>query len=264
MAGKKKKAAGAPTWMVTFADMMALLLCLFVLLLSFSEMDVAKFKIMAGEMEQAFGMALKSKLTGMIEFRGTPEKRAFKDARKQKPEEFVPLIVPPSLERSDEYNTAGGEDAAGQYAAEELLAADLRDALYDEIENGMLMLERVAGDVVIRFPSHVVYPSGSDTILPSTLEILDRVSKALAQTSGTLVVSGHTDDIPISTDRYRSNWDLSSARAASVVHYLLRHNLIDAGRISATGFADSRPLVPNDSPENRSKNRRVEISIRAR
>jgi chemotaxis protein MotB len=259
MAGKKKKAAGAPTWMVTFADMMALLLCLFVLLLSFSEMDVAKFKVMAGELEQAFGMALKSKLTGMVEFRGTPERRAFKDARKQAAEEFIPVIVPPSLEKSDEYNVTGG-----QYAAEEQLAEDLREALYDEIDTGLLMLERVKGDVIIRFPSHVVYPSGSDTILPATLDLLDRVSKALSQTNGQLVVSGHTDNIPISTERYRSNWDLSSARAASVVHFLLRQNLIDPSRISATGFADSRPLVPNDSAENRARNRRVEISIRAK
>jgi len=259
MAGKKKKAAGAPTWMVTFADMMALLLCLFVLLLSFSEMDVAKFKIMAVEMEQAFGLALKSKLTGMVEFRGSPERRAFKDARMQQPEEFVPLVVPPSLERAEEYNVTNPE-----YSVEEALAADLSESLSDEINEGSLMLERVDGEVVIRFPGHVVYPSGSDTILPSTLEILDRVAKALSETNGQLVVSGHTDDVPISTGRYRSNWDLSSARAASVVHFLLRNKLIDPGRISATGYADSRPLVPNDSAENRSKNRRVEISIRAR
>jgi chemotaxis protein MotB len=259
MAGKKKKAAGAPTWMVTFADMMALLLCLFVLLLSFSEMDVAKFKIMAGEMEQAFGLALKSKLTGMVEFRGSPERRAFKDARMRKPEEFVPLVVPPSLERAEEYNVTNPE-----YSVEEALAADLSESLNDEINEGSLMLERVKGEVVIRFPGHVVYPSGSDTILPSTLEILDRVAKALSETNGQLVVSGHTDDVPISTGRYRSNWDLSSARAASVVHFLLRNKLIEPGRISATGYADSRPLVPNDSAENRAKNRRVEISIRAR
>jgi chemotaxis protein MotB len=258
MAGKKKKAAGAPTWMVTFADMMALLLCLFVLLLSFSEMDVAKFKVMAGEMEQAFGLALKSKLTGMIEFRGTPEKRAFKDARTQQVDEFVPLVVPPSLERADEYNVTNPE-----YSAEDALAADLSDTLYDEINEGSLMLERVGREVIIRFPGHVVYPSGSDTILPSTLEILDRVAKALAETNGQLMVSGHTDDVPISTGRYRSNWDLSSARASSVVHYLLKNKLIAPGRISATGYADSRPLVPNNSAENRATNRRVEITIRA-
>ena len=258
MAGKKKKSAGAPTWMVTFADMMALLLCLFVLLLSFSEMDVAKFKIMAGEMEQAFGLALKSRLTGMVEFRGSPERRAFKDVRMQKPEEFIPLVVPPSMERAEEYNITKPE-----YSVEEALAADLTDALYDEISEGMLMLERANGEVIIRFPSHVVYPSGSDTILPATLELLDRVASALSDTNGQLVVSGHTDDIPISTGRYRSNWDLSSARAASVVHFLLRNNLIEPGRISATGYADSRPLVPNDSAENRARNRRVEISIRA-
>jgi chemotaxis protein MotB len=259
MKAKKKKAGGAPTWMVTFADMMALLLCLFVLLLSFSETDVAKFKIMAGEMEQAFGMALKSKLTGMIEFRGTPEKRAYKDLAKKKAEEFIPLVVPPSLEKSDDYNVSDPE-----YSVEDALAADLSDTLYDEINEGSLMLERVGAEVIIRFPGHVVYPSGSDTILQSTLEILDHVAKALAKTNGQLMVSGHTDNVPISTGRYRSNWDLSSARASSVVHYLLKNELIEPGRISATGYADSRPLVPNDSVENRAKNRRVEISIRAK
>ena len=229
MAGKKKKAAGAPTWMVTFADMMALLLCLFVLLLSFSEMDVAKYKIVAGEMEQAFGMALKSRLTGVVEFRRTPERRAYRDARQQKPEEFIPLVVAPSMEKSDEYNIINPD-----FTAEDILAANLRDTLADEIDRGMLMLERINGDVVIRFPGHVVYPSGGANILPETLEALERVANALSETDGLLIV-----------------------------HFLLQSKMIDPSRISATGYADSRPLVPNDSDENRSKNRRVEISIRA-
>ena len=78
---------------------------------------------------------------------------------------------------------------------------------------------------------------------------------------GQILVSGHTDNSPISTGWFRSNWDLLSARAVSVVHFLITRTAVSPSRITALGVADSRPLVKNDTPENQSRNRRVEISI---
>ena len=97
----------------------------------------------------------------------------------------------------------------------------------------------------------------SSTILPA----LVKLAKVLAVNKGQILVAGHTDNAPISTARIRSNWDLSTQRAVSVVHYLLEVSIINPARITAQGFADSRPLDPNDTPEHRARNRRVEISV---
>ena len=90
---------------------------------------------------------------------------------------------------------------------------------------------------------------------------LDRIADVLARTNGEIFISGHTDDRPISTSRYRSNWDLSSVRAVSVIHRLLRHPNLNRGRVSAVGYADTRPRGSNDSADGRAENRRVEIKV---
>jgi len=88
-----------------------------------------------------------------------------------------------------------------------------------------------------------------------------RISKVLATKPGKITVAGHSDNIPISTGRFRSNWELSSARAVTVLHSMLRNKDIVEDRVVVEGFADTRPLVDNDSPQNRAKNRRVELII---
>ena len=94
------------------------------------------------------------------------------------------------------------------------------------------------------------------------IPIIERVVKVLAHCTGDVLVSGHTDDRPIASSRYRSNWDLSAARAVSVVHELVMTRQVPAERVIAAGRAETNPLVPNDTPEHRARNRRVEIAIR--
>jgi chemotaxis protein MotB len=91
---------------------------------------------------------------------------------------------------------------------------------------------------------------------------MDRISAVLAAKPGRILVAGHTDDVPISTGRFRSNWELSSARAVTVLHSMLRNNDIDEERIVVQGFADTQPLVDNDSPQHRAMNRRVELILK--
>jgi chemotaxis protein MotB len=87
------------------------------------------------------------------------------------------------------------------------------------------------------------------------------MSELLAEMPGTLTIEGHTDDVPISTARFRSNWDLSAARASAVANALLFNPALDPQRLAVKGFADTRPRVANDSPQQRALNRRVEIII---
>ncbi|MGB0670403.1 MAG: OmpA family protein [Rhodospirillales bacterium] len=110
----------------------------------------------------------------------------------------------------------------------------------------------------------MAFPSGSGNLNNQFAEVLDKLVPVLSQTEGQIMVSGHTDNIPLSAGaRYQSNWELSSARATAVVHELLAAGGIDGSRVTIQGFGDSRPLEGNDSVEGRAKNRRVEISILA-
>jgi len=107
---------------------------------------------------------------------------------------------------------------------------------------------------------HRGHRAGSEAVSPEIEKVVIKIAPALAKARGTIIVQGHTDDVPISSELFRSNWDLSTARAASVVHKLLQHTSIDPGRIIAQGHADSKPLAPNDY-SSRARNRCVEIHV---
>jgi chemotaxis protein MotB len=114
--------------------------------------------------------------------------------------------------------------------------------------------------VIIRFPGSAAFASGTADLAAEFMPSLGRIGEVLKSANGRIFISGHTDDVPISTERFRSNWDLSAARAVSVAHYLLNDH-IEAKRVIVQGAADSQPLLPNDTPENRARNRRVEIAL---
>jgi len=263
VAGKKPK-AGAPSWMVTFADMMALLLCLFVLLLSFSEMDAAKFKSIAGEMEQAFGLALKSRLMGMIEFEGSPERRAYKDIRIQGPKEFIPLALPPTAERADETSDA-------QMSAEEQIAMREQET-FDQAHQSILQAMKSNGKLeefsdqiridmtregmriqVVDQDGGSMFVGGTAEFNEQSLAVLNEIAAAIGNLPNDIAIAGHTDASLFETREGYSNWELSSDRA-----HASRRALRDAGiapdrfaRI--VGKADQEPLNAEDpmGPENR-------------
>ncbi|MDH3335596.1 MAG: OmpA family protein [Rhodospirillaceae bacterium] len=264
----KPKAGGAPSWMVTFADLMALLLTLFVLLLSFATMEVQRFKDLSGSLRDAFGFQKESVLTGIIEIEGTAQHKA---QTKTLP---VPVatVLPPEEQTNDDTPADTPTPAAQTVTPPDEFARQsqqtysrLQDEMSDEIENALIDVVSSGDVTIIRFPDQVSFMSGSGELLEQFLPVMQKIVAVLEETlksgNGHIIISGHTDDVPISTERYRSNWDLSSARAASVAHYLLANTNIEPSRITVQGYADSRPLVENNSPGNRARNRRVEISI---
>ena len=261
----KKCEAGAPTWIVTFADLMSLLLTFFVLLLSFSVMEVDKFKKIAGAMSDAFGLQSMDKKSGIIELDGSPAAGATKHVMPIPiPEMEVTEHVAP-----DEEEVVEGQDEPVQTvpdkAAEKAKRTfnDLQTVMANEIASDVMDIIRAGNITMVRFPDKVSFPSGSGEFKDDFLPILTKFMTVLQESEGQIIISGHTDDLPISTDQYQSNWDLSASRAISVAQYILKYTSIDPSRITVQGFADSRPLAPNDSPENRSRNRRVEITIRS-
>lgn len=243
---KRPRASGAPGWMVTFADLMALMLTFFVLLLSMSVIDVQRFQQALLSIQYSF-----SSPTGNIGDR----------------ERFIigEMAAPPSPLPID-MSTPDPADVPSEDSAlpdlTESLYEELVSALAAEIEHGYLELERNELQVLLRFPQNISFQLASADLENSFIPILDKIASALTGIDGNILVVGHTDDLPIRTVRFRSNWDLSSARAASVVHYLLENSELHNERIIAAGRAYTQPLVPNDSMENREKNRRVEVIIR--
>ena len=269
---------GLPPWLATFADMMALLMCFFVLLLSFAEMDVLKFKQVAGALKLAFGVQRIVKATEIP--KGTSV--IAKQYSPGKPTEVTPLEImreqttddtKQNLDFSDsESKNDGGQGDAGNLDAEAIAremarqaaqeeAEELRDELAEAIGEGLLEVEAYNDRVLIRIRERGSFGSGRAELKQEFLPILKMIAEVLNQRDGHFIIAGHTDDIPIETRRFRSNWDLSSARAASVVHFLIQQGDVDPERMEIRAMADNEPLVPNDSWENRAKNRRVEISV---
>ncbi|MDJ0778433.1 MAG: flagellar motor protein MotB [Gammaproteobacteria bacterium] len=266
---------GLPPWLATFADMMALLMCFFVLLLSFAEMDVLKFKQVAGALKLAFGVQRIVKATEIP--KGTSV--IAKQYSPGKPTEVTPLEIMREKTTDDtktnlDYTDSTSRNDGGMGEAEaEIIAQqkaerearaqaeELQDELATAISEGLIEVDAFADRVLIRIRERGSFGSGRAELKNEFLPILKMIADVLNKRDGHFVISGHTDDIPIETKRFRSNWDLSSARAASVVHFFIQEGDIDPERMEIRALSDNEPIVPNDSWENRAQNRRVEISV---
>ena len=111
----------------------------------------------------------------------------------------------------------------------------------------------------MRMSEHTLFDLGSADISDEALPLLQKVGAIISKTDYLIRIEGHTDDLPIHTERYPSNWELSTARAVNVLRYFIKNHNIDPRRLAAEGFSEFHPLVANETPENRGKNRRVEI-----
>jgi chemotaxis protein MotB len=251
-----------PPWIVTFADLMVLLMCFFVLMLSFSEMDPAKFKLMSGSLREAFGVQTEVTATDppkgtsrdALEFSpGIPADTDQNEVRQHTVDSDANTLDLAMAERLRELKAQ--EEAAAQQAEQ------LRALFRQEIDDGKLLIRQEGSNVVIQLLEKDSFPSGGADLEPGALQTLAKVGALVDGLSGAITVSGHTDNVPIrSGGAYRSNWDLSAARAASVAHELLATGL-DPKRLMVTGHADTQPRAPNDSPANRALNRRVDITF---
>ncbi|MFT7234664.1 MAG: chemotaxis protein MotB [Methylophagaceae bacterium] len=252
---------GLPAYMSTFADLMALMLCFFVLLLSFAEMDALKYKMVVKSLDHAFGVQREitankiPKGTSIIaqEFSpGEPRPTPLKEIRQDTMDES-----------RDALKVQMDAEAVAKQQAEELAkeATKFKEALEDEIAQGLIEIETQLQRIVIRIREKGSFPSGDARLNRDFIPILDKIHDVLLNTDGKIAVAGHTDNVPINTPRYRSNWELSTSRATSVVHELLKIGQIPADRFVLEGYAETQPLMTNGTAKNRAKNRRVEIIV---
>jgi chemotaxis protein MotB len=336
---KKEEGGGSPAWVMTFADLMSLLMCFFVLLLSFSNMDLQKFKQIAGSMKNAFGVQREIKVTDSPkgtsiisrEFTpGRPTPTLIKEIRQstideskqtveftdamteeEKKESIDPAevadgsgseamqrqkkqpIVESEIEETEEINTAEHMEKADldnedlerlaelEKAAEEsekeeeekkILEKELNEktitdaykllkTLEPEIEQGLVAIKTQGNRILLRINEQGSFPSGSSVVKGTFLPVLNKLRKSLKEIDGRIIVAGHTDNIPIKTARFRSNWELSSSRAVTVAHELLALGTLPPVRFVIEGHGDAHPMVKNDTSKNRALNRRVELII---
>ncbi len=279
---------------MTFADLMSLLMCFFVLLLSFSEMDVQKYKQLSGSMKNAFGVQREVKAHEIPkginviakEFSaGRPDPTPLNQVRQktsstksdhldwgkgagdggsEESDADIQKLIEGQLdvELKDEEAAAAKQEETFAQESEEMI----RQRLSKEIKEGQVEVMLEGGNrVIIRIKEKSSFFSGSSSIRKTFLPVLDKIRSTLIEVTGEITVAGHTDNRPITTRQFRSNWDLSASRAISVAHELInggeKGKNIHSGRIKVVGHADTRPIAPNDTIKNRAKNRRVEVVI---
>ncbi|MFC2948674.1 flagellar motor protein MotS [Virgibacillus sediminis] len=239
----RREKNGAPKWMVTYSDMVTLILVFFILLFSMSQIDQMKFE------------AVFSSFQNRMIFDSFPSP--------------VPMEHPSESSRITEGELPGGFDRRdGLSDKNESVEEDL-DGLLENVEryltenelHEVITANRTDQGVALVLQERLLFPSGEAQILDTGKPFLDRVGTLLKNLPNDVMVEGHTDNRPMAGYRFPSNWELSGARASSVVRYLIDNHQLEQSRFSISGYGETRPVVPNTSAENMKKNRRVEMII---
>ena len=257
---RRRKVGSSGGWLTTYADMVTLLLTFFVLMLSISVVDVERYKAVAETLRNSFG-SLPTDSTAapgesVVELApGAADPDSTIEG--PPPTQLIELDAPPTA-TSRQQSAQAIEDLRRQQLEER--AAELRSAMSDAIADGDIEIETTDDTVIIRIKENASFPSGSADMQPAFEPVVERIADDLIDSDDRIVVTGYTDDVPIRSGRFRSNWDLSAARAVSVL-MSLREQGIDADRLSARGMGENNPIAPNDSEANRALNRRVEIAL---
>ena len=227
MARKKKKPDDINTnaWMDTYADTITLLLTFFILLYSFSTTD--------NERLQQIAASLKGEITG----------------------------IPMKLENTPDISLEDIEQGIGEKSPYSILLDKIQEIIDKNALTDSVKVREEDSGVVLQLSENVLFDLGKADLKPESIKVLDIISTLIPSISNEIMVQGHTDNIPISSGTYKSNWELSTARAITVLRYFIETKGFDPTRFSATGYGEYKPLVDNSTEENRAINRRVDILI---
>jgi chemotaxis protein MotB len=227
---------GDQYWLTTYADMITLLFCFFVLLFAFSSIDVQKFQAIMSSFQGAIGI--------LDHGRSIQQSRVLQDVTLDS--ESHPAIVPPTIQEIRQLQAILGdlEALAGR----------------DNIAQSMTTSMEERG-IVIRFADRVLFDLGRAEIKPEGERILISLGEWFSTIPNHIRIEGHTDNLPINTPRFPSNWELSTARATNVLRFLLENTSISPAQFSVAGYGEYRPIADNDSEEGRRANRRVDIVL---
>jgi len=217
---------GLPLWMGTFADMATLLMTFFILLLSMASMDKRKIKVALGSLQGSLGVLKEGNKTEMSQ------------------EDILSRL-------SFVQNVRSVQRKVSQSLKEYVKSAQMSQ---------VVTIAQTKKGVSVRILDKMLFQPGSAELLDQAKPLLDKLAAVIEESPFNIMVEGHTDDIPISTAIYPSNWELSTARAVAVVKYFLSKQ-VSAQKLSAAGYAENHPVTPNISEASRAKNRRVEVNF---
>ncbi len=221
-------------WLVSYADFITLLFAFFVVLFASSQADKGRQQLMSDSVKRALeNDRLVAKIAGILG--GTVDDKGKGNAQWRGPGGSQPDLKP-TLEK-------------------------LLTELKKEVSDGSMQVQMTQRGLVVSLRQAGFFPSGDDGVYETALPSIEKVAKSLQKLSNPIRLEGHTDARPIQTARFRSNWDLSAARAISVMALFEERYGIDRGRMAVMGYGDTVPLADNESEEGRAKNRRVDIVI---
>jgi chemotaxis protein MotB len=229
-------------WVISYADLVTLLFALFVVLYASSRVDTNKLAQTSESMRWALHFKGEGGITKLAIFRGPPTEGGC----------VTNLGGGPVTSTAQKKFIDEARRKLEKVLTPYLLRHEKTPSVTMEIENGKLRL---------RLAAYRFFDPASAALRPEALAVLDAIAAELATTTQLIRVEGHTDDGSISSTKYRNNWDLSAARAATVVAYLEQAHDINPMRLSAAGLGASHPLVSNDTPDNRELNRRIEVVL---
>ena len=216
-------------WMTTFSDMMTLLMTFFVLLYSMSTIDAQKFKAAVSSLRENMGI-----LSGG---RTMTEQ---------------PMV---------ESGSMGSEITPSPHQNLTVARQEIQQYVQEKNLQDRVNMEMTQRGLVVRFTGQILFEVGEAEIRNEGRDVLDKVATVLKEMPNNVMIEGHTDNLPIDTEEFPTNWELSTARATEVIKYFIEDPGINPKKLSAAGYSKYRPIKPNDSPENRALNRRVEVVI---
>jgi chemotaxis protein MotB len=256
-------------WLCTFNDLMTLLLTFFVLILSMSSLNAAKIKDLQAQLIDALGVMEfgKSEQDPIIEQLFSLEDMGSKqqiirsikklDKKGIQIKDFVAVEIPPELLLKD--FTVLKQEGKKEYNEQEIIFNQF-EKLIDEnfFEPGITVIKRERG-IVLRLNEKVLFAPGSARVKERAFITLGKIASIIIKTSLKISIEGHTDSTPVNKKMFASNWELSMKRALNVLDFYVNKGLVNPDKFYVTGFADSLPVKNNNTEENRSENRRIEL-----
>ena len=233
-------------WLISYADFVTLLFAFFVVMYSISSVNEGKYKIFSNSLNLAFAHQPASITLGVVP--------------NQQSEQAPNALLNRNKTLVDKRTAQLGEQQRKVQERMKNLTNGLNQVMASLINQRMVSINQTRRGVAIDISANTLFKTGEAVLQPGTLGVLRQVAAVLSNEDMSIEVEGHTDDIPITTTQFPSNWELSSARASSVARMLI-DNGVSAKRLAVVGLASNQPLMPNDSAENRARNRRVTLMI---
>lgn len=233
-------------WLVSYADFITLLFAFFVVMYAISSVNEGKYRVLSDSIAAAFRHIPGSSVGAMVEIN---------------PAAPVPVMIPLKKPRVTNLKTDPQREKNRELLRSK--AKEITEALAPLVEQGQVRITEGALGITVEINASVLFDSGEARLQPAAATALTAVARILATTDFPITVEGHTDNVPINSLLYPSNWELSGARAASVVRLFI-DNGVDPSRLTAVGYADQRPVADNATPEGRQRNRRVAITMESR